>query len=204
MEGEDLVEPDKFFNLANGVIPAFLGAEIKTSFEEMRGVETNTEAARIFDALKNFAKMFDAVAEATSLAGSVFEGDADGGDFCDRENFVEARNNVFNSGFVAGAEVRTRMHHEKWKTERGGEIDFLDERFDGVIAIGRRRGAEIDEVTGVAENGVEFSGGELVGVEGEFLRFVWASEPLHVVFDEKLDDIAADLDAAFEGFVRSA
>lgn len=56
----------------------------------------------------------------------------------------------------------------------------------------------------MAEDGVELSSGELVGVESEFLRFVRTSEPLHVVFDEKLDDIAADLDAAFEGFVRSA
>ena len=78
MKGEDLVETDEFFDLADGVVPAFLGAEVEPGFEEMRRVEADAEAARVFDTLKDFAEMFDAMTEAASLAGGVFEGDADG------------------------------------------------------------------------------------------------------------------------------
>jgi hypothetical protein len=204
VKSENLGETDELFDLADGVVPAFLGAEIETGFEEVGGVEADAEAARIFNALKNFAEMFDAVPEAASLAGGVFESDADGRHFCDGENFVEAGNDILDAGFFTRAEMRAGMHDQKRKAESGGEIDFLDERFYRIIAIGRRRGAEVNEVAGMAEDGLEFSGGELVCVEREFLRFMWAGEPLHVVFDKELNDLATDLDAAFEGFVWSA
>src|SRR4051812_3654937 len=110
VESEDLAETDELFDLADRVVPAFLSAEIETGFEEMGGVEADAEAARIFNALKNFAEMFDAMAEAASLAGGVFEGNADRRHFCDGENFVETGDDVFEAGFFAGTEMRAGMH----------------------------------------------------------------------------------------------
>src|SRR5262245_5303530 len=103
VEGEDLVEADEFFDLADGVVPAFLGAQIESGFEEVRGVEADSKAALVFDALKNFTEMLDAVAEAASLSGGVFERDADGGCFGYREDFVEAGDDVFDARFFACA-----------------------------------------------------------------------------------------------------
>src|SRR4051812_37782101 len=76
VERQDLIEPNEFFDLTDGVIPAFGGAQIEAGFEKMRGVQANAEAARIFHTLKNFAKVFDAMTKAASLAGGVFEGNA--------------------------------------------------------------------------------------------------------------------------------
>jgi hypothetical protein len=204
VEGEDLLKANLFFDLANGVVPAAFGAEVETGLEEVSGVQTDAEALGTFYAVEDLGEVFDFVTEAAPLPRGVFEGDADGAFFGDGEDFVEAFDDAFDALFFAFAEVGAGVHDEEWEAEGGGELDFLDKGFDGVVPVGARFGAEVDEVTGVAEDGVEFAGGKLVGVVGEFLWFVGAAEPLHVVLYEELDDVAAESDAAFKGSPGSA
>jgi hypothetical protein len=105
---------------------------------------------------------------------------------------------------VASAEVGSGMEDEEGELQLVGELDFLDERLDGAIAVGRGGSGDVDEVTGVAEEmgEVRLEAGLLIAIElGWGVR---AAEPLHVVFDEELDGFTAAMDAAFDGLMRTA
>ena len=140
MEGEDLIEADEVVEFTEGGVPTFFGADVVSGGEEMGGVETDAEALGFIDFVEDGGEMIHFVAEATALAGGVFEGDADGRLFCSAKDFVEAGDDLFEAGSFASAEVRAGMHDKEGEADLGREIDFLDERFDGFIAIvGRGR-----------------------------------------------------------------
>ena len=105
---------------------------------------------------------------------------------------------------LARPQVRAGMQHHKRQPKLGGELNLLDERLDGAIAILGRLRAEVDQVTRVAEDAGEAVRGQFVRIQRAVLRRDRFAEPLHVILNENLDDLAVDAATALEGFPNPA
>src|SRR5690606_20430066 len=122
-----------------------------------------------------------------------------GGDFeCDLgvavvtvENPVERFDDLGESGFFSGTEMRAGMENDERKFELGAAIEFEEEGIAGFLEVFRIRGGEVDEITGVSENAMEAGAlaGFAISVDGFFGQR--SGHPLHVVFRENLEDFAA-------------
>src|SRR5579883_1334308 len=85
------------------------------------------------------------------------------------------------------------MHHQKRQVQGGGKLDFLHQRADRQVPIFRGRRSKVDEITCVAEYGLNPRLGERRVIKRYVSSRRRLAKPLHVVFDEDLADIAANL-----------
>ena len=111
---------------------------------------------------------------------------------------------MFEARGLARAQMRAGVQHQKRQPDLSGELDLLNEGLYRTVAIVGRRPAKVDEVTRVAEDAREGAGGPFVGVGGEVPRRKRLPDPLHVVFDKHLDNLAVDAATALEGFPNPA
>ena len=143
--------------------------------------------------------MFEFTAEATPLPRRVLERDADRRILRGAKRLIQAGDDLFQTRRLALSEVRARVHYEKGQSELRPKSDFLHERFQRLVAVVAGRRAEVDEVSGMAEDRRYFLGGHFVRVKCKRLRLRRLAEPLHVVLHKNLDNIAADGDPALQG-----
>jgi hypothetical protein len=204
VKGEDLVKPDESFDLLDGVIPTRGSADVVAGSEEMGRVQTNPESRRSADVVVKGSEVFDGMAKAGALTGGIFKRNSNGGFAGGAKDFVKGIASLTQALGIAGAEMSTRMENKKWELELIGELDFLDERLDGAIEVRRRRGGNVDEITGMTEKMSQVRVVPGVTVSLEFGRSIRTPEPLHVVLDENLDGFASAKKATFNGFVRAA
>ena len=155
VERDDLVETDQRIELAHSLVPAFGCAYVVTGGEKVGRVEADGEAFHVANAFKNGGEMLESIAEATSLAGGVFERDPDFGSASDREYFVETANDLLDAFSFASAEMGARVHDNERQAERVSKFDFLHQRLQGLSAIVRISRSEVDQVSRMSENAVE-------------------------------------------------
>src|SRR5271157_4123965 len=100
--------------------------------------------------------------------------------------------------------MRPRMQDKKRQTERPGKGDFLDERLHGFGAVAGRPRAQIDQIPRVPKNGGELEARFLPLEQRDVGGRRRPSEPLHIILDKYLDDLAADGRPAFQRLVNPA
>ena len=199
MKRQHLFETDRRLQLIDRCIPTAASTKIIPRGKEMSGVETNTQARGLVNLLIDCRQMRKRMSEASTLAGRVFESDANRGRLCGAKNFVQTGYNILDTGLLPGAEVRARMKNQKREPQIGGKLNFLDKRFERVLAIGRRGRSQIDEIARVTEHTGESTARDFVLVQGEIVRQVRFSEPLHVVLHEDLNDLTINARASLQG-----
>ena len=148
--------------------------------------------------------MLDPIPQASPLPGGVLERDAHGRPLRRGENLVQAGDDLLDARSLARPQMRAGVQHQKGQPELGGELDLLNEGLDGAVAIVGRRPAEVDEVTRVAEDASEAIRGPFLRISGDVPRRKRLPEPLHVVLNEHLDDLAVDAAASLQGFPNPA
>ena len=158
MESDDLLFPEERIHLFDSCVPPLESPNHHVaSGKKMSRVNTNREPLWELRRVENRGKMFKLVSEATPLPRRVFKRDANGQILCLAKNFIQTSDDLTQPFLLPSAKMRSWMQDEKWQFECGGEREFLDERLDRFCSIVRRPGSEIDEVTGMAENGRESS-----------------------------------------------
>ena len=93
MKRQHLLETDQRRQLADCRIPTTAGAKIVPRGKEMRGIETNTQTRGLVYLIVDCGQVRSRISEASSLAGRVFESDANRDDLW-RENFVQTGYNI--------------------------------------------------------------------------------------------------------------
>ena len=103
----------------------FLAADVVAGGEDMRGIETNTKPFRLAHVVDDVGDLFESLAETRSLTGRRFERDP-GFHFRNiREHAVDRFDDLFESGFFAGAEMRARMQNQKRQFKLIGACQFF-------------------------------------------------------------------------------
>ena len=126
MESQDLFDADERCDFANCLLPSRLSADIIASGKKVGGVEADSQASRFFNSIKNGGEMFDLMAKARTLPGSVFQSDPDGARFGGGEDLIQSGDNLVQRGGFARAEMGSGMHDEERQAERVGKLNFLD------------------------------------------------------------------------------
>src|SRR5947207_8639902 len=113
MEGDDLVGADQGIDFTDGGIPAFGRANVVSCCEEVRCIQTNCQALRLFHGVVNGGQVPDFRAETGPLSSRVLECDADGRFPRGLDYLLQPLHNQFKPGFLACAQMCARMEHEK-------------------------------------------------------------------------------------------
>ena len=124
MKRDETIQSDDAIELAKRFLASF-AADVVTGGKNMRGIETNTEPFRLADIGNDVGEMFEAMAEARTLAGGRFERDA-------RFHFrnpAKTRSidcdDSRQAGFFARAEMRAWMQNQKRQFELIGANQFF-------------------------------------------------------------------------------
>ena len=148
--------------------------------------------------------MLDLIAQATPLPRRVFEGDPDFCIFGGAQYFVQPGHDLLQAHRFTRTQVRARMEDEKWQTKRFCKSNFLDERLQGFGTVAGRARAQIDQITRVSKHGGELEARLLLFKLGDVGGRMRTAEPLHIIFDKYLDDLAAHGRPAFQCFKNPA
>src|SRR4030095_13571141 len=113
-------ESDHTIELTKSLLHASVGADLVAGREDVGSVEANAEALRLADVLYNISDLLEPVTEARALAGRCLERDLRF-HFRDlAEDAIDRVDDLFEPGFFAGAEMRTRMQNQKRQLELVG------------------------------------------------------------------------------------
>src|SRR5882672_1380939 len=105
MKCKNLFEPYQFFDFTHGTIPTFARADGVACGEEMRRIETDPKPVGFLHPIINCRKMLDLIAEAGSLAGGVFQRDANPGALCRGEYLVQPGSDEFKCCVLPGPQM---------------------------------------------------------------------------------------------------
>src|SRR5947207_2531438 len=95
--------------------------------------------------------MFHFVAQASALAGSIFQSDSHRRLLGSSEHFVQAGHDLVERRFLSRPQMGSRMHHQKRKPKRGRQLNLLEERFDREVPILRCWRSQVDQIARMAE-----------------------------------------------------
>ena len=130
-------------DLTDGSIPALGRADVVAGGKEVGRIKANAEPLGLLYPVEDRGEMLDPISQARPLPRRVLERDAHGRLPGRGEHLVQAGDDLFDARGLARPQVRAGVQHQKRKPELGGELDFLNERLDGAVAILRtpaRRG----------------------------------------------------------------
>src|SRR2546428_9965472 len=97
MKRQDLLAANQRLHFSNRGFPSFLQANVIASSKEMCRIQANPQSLRFLHSIKYASKMFNLMAQTTSLPCCVFKRNADGRAPRRREHFVHSRHNLPNS-----------------------------------------------------------------------------------------------------------
>jgi hypothetical protein len=204
VKGGDLFLSDQRIQLPDGFVPALGGANVVAGGEQMGRVNANGQSFRLLHAIINRRQVFQLVAETTSLTRRIFQRDAHRRILGRVKDLVQPGDNLRQPCLLARAQMRAGMQHEERQPQRRGKVDFLDERLQRFVAVGGGRCAEIDHVTGVAENAGQAQPLPLRRKAFDLFRRRRAPEPLHIILDEDLRAIRIDRFGPFQRRISPA
>ena len=172
--------------------------------EHVAGVETDSQAVRIFDAGEDFGEMLKPPPQVGSLPGRRFEEQLG---FCPWDlamDLVQATDNRACARLFTACRVRAWMHHESLQSQGIGSLQLDHHRVDRLLPERLVRAGEIDQIRIVPDR-VPHSGTgkcrfECVDLFGrQLLR-----PPLIVVLGEDLQAFTGRLFASFDRLFKAA
>src|SRR5436190_11373595 len=96
--------------------------------------------------------MFDFMPQTGALPGGILERDSDRRILCGREDLIETRDNSLKTGGFTSTQVSAWMQHQEGQMQRGGKLDFLDQRLYRAVAIFTGRASQVNQVTAMAKD----------------------------------------------------
>jgi len=156
-EGGEAVAADELIEACEGFFDAGGGGDVVAAGEEMGGIQADAEALGALDVIQDVREFFERPAKGGSLPGGDFEGDADGflGDFGEKGRRDWRR--LGQASLSAGSQWAPGWRTRKGRPSCSARDQLLPEaahRAGVEIGVG---GGEIDQISGVAEHGAQFS-----------------------------------------------
>src|SRR5207244_2089641 len=121
----ETVETDYAIELAKRFLHPGLTSEVVARGEHVRSVETNAEAFRLARVFNDVGDLFETMPETRTLPGRCFERDPRFHFRNSAKHAIDRRDNLFETGFFARAEMRTRMQNQKWQLELIGASELF-------------------------------------------------------------------------------
>ena len=160
--------------------------------KNVRRVEANAEPFGRAHIPDDVGQMLEGVTQACALTRRCLQRDPRFHLWQARQDLVDRRDDLFQTGSFARAEMRAGMQDDERQTQLVGPRELLGQSAQRVgvkLRVGRR---QIDEVIGVRENRRQLPALRMFEEGLDFLARQRPREPLHVVFHENLHRRAFD------------